>query len=129
MHTPEFGKIHDPKESGTMKTIRKRLLAACSAAAVALTMCGGIPIGSLSALRPITASAAVKTQCETYTGGNVADNDYLYMASPIDSYLTALDGGFMRFQNGAVEGKYLIEYYDKDYNIQDTLLLLLHDSR
>ena len=94
------------KESGKKKHLRKRLTAAMSALAVSLTMCGSLPIGSLLPdAGMITASAAVKTQCETYSGGNVNGQSYSRWTNPIDSYLTVLEGGgFMRFQNGAVDG-------------------------
>ncbi len=106
-----------------MKTARKRLTAAISAAAMTLSMFSGIPIGSIpSDLTAFTADAAVKTQCQTYAGSNANSQAYTNWSNPIDSYLTVLsDGGFMRFQNGAADGKYLIEYYDADYNIQDTI--------
>ncbi len=105
-----------------MKNIRKRLTAAMSSATVVLSMCGSIPINSMMPDALLTASAAVSMQCDYYAGSNLGDQIYLQWSNPIDSYLTAApDGGFMRFQNGALDGKYLIEYYDSAYNIQETM--------
>ncbi len=110
------------KGSVTMKNIQKRLTAVMSAAAVALTMCGSIPINTLLPDTMLTAGAAVSTQCNFYAGNNLNSQNYFNWANPIDSYLTAApDGGFMRFQNGALDGKYLVEYYDSAYNIQKTV--------
>lgn len=107
------------KGSVPMKNIRKRLTAAMSAAAMALAMCGNVPTGSSMPDAMLTANAAVKTQCEFYPGSNLGNQNYQKWSNPIDSYLTvSADGGFMRFQNGAIDGKYLVEYYDSAYNIQ-----------
>lgn len=97
-----------------MKKILKRLTALCSAVATTAAMHMGILFGSENF---ITANSAVRGQCESYQGSNENANDYDRWAYPIESYLTAMsEGGYMRFQNGAVENAYLIEYYDSEYN-------------
>ncbi len=98
-----------------MKKFLKRLTAICSAAATTAAMYTGILFGSENF---ITANSVVRGQCESYQGSNENANDYGYYAyHTIDSYLISLqEGGYMRFQNGAVENAYLIEYYDSEYN-------------
>lgn len=69
---------------------------------------------------------AVTTQCDTYSGSNVNKQNYSTYGTTVKSYLTECsDETFMRVQAGAVDGNLLIEYYDKDYNIQSTKLVAL----
>lgn len=75
----------------------------------------------------IPASDSVKTSCNFYTGINLEAQDYYGRSSTIDSYLTqSPDGGLMRVQAGAIDSQtLLIEYYDKQYNLQKTMTLQL----
>ena len=99
--------------------IRKKLTALLSAAAVALT--AGMPMQRILPDSMLTVRADVVTQCAVYSGSNLNTQNYVYnWATPIDSYLIAVPEGFMRFQNGALETEYLIEYYDTEYNILRT---------
>ncbi|MDO4623528.1 MAG: hypothetical protein Q4B22_11315 [Eubacteriales bacterium] len=62
--------------------------------------------------------------CVSYKGSNRWLQDYFYWAAPITSSLTAAaDGGWMRVQEGAVNGKYLVEYYDAAYKYKSTKLI------
>ncbi|MBR2913936.1 MAG: hypothetical protein IKC40_08460, partial [Oscillospiraceae bacterium] len=107
-----------------MKKISQRLAAVISAAAMMTSACSGLTSCLVGAFPMFEVQAAVKTQCETYTGSNVNAQDYLVWTNPIDSYLVSLDdSGFMRFQNGAVQDKYLAEYYDTSFNIGRTVLI------
>ena len=72
----------------------------------------------------VIANAAVTTQCTTYSGRNTNAQNYSTWAYPIESYLTTTSNGqLMRFQEDAVSGKYLIEYYNTYYNIKSTKLV------
>lgn len=75
----------------------------------------------------IPVSDSVKTICSFYNGSNLEAQDYHTWASPIKSYLTeSPDGGLMRVQANAIDsGTLLIEYYDKEYNIQQIMTLKL----
>lgn len=105
-----------------MKFKASRLTALLCCAAVAAS---GIANG-FSGLTDtaVIANAAVATQCTTYSGRNTNAQNYSTWAYPIESYLTTTSNGqLMRFQEDAVSGKYLIEYYDTDYNIKSTKLV------
>ena len=74
----------------------------------------------------LEADPNVKTTCKVYNGSNLENQDYSTFGSCIDSYeCTSPDGGIMRVQFGAVDGKTLVEYYDTDYNIQKTVTVPL----
>ena len=74
----------------------------------------------------LEADPNVKTTCKVYNGSNLENQDYSTFGSCIDSYEgTSPDGGIMRVQFGAVDGKTLVEYYDTDYNIQKTVTVPL----
>lgn len=75
----------------------------------------------------IPVSDSVTTVCSYYTGSNLEAQDYHVWTSPIGSYLTeSPDGRLMMIQEGAVDSEtLLIEYYDKQYNLQDILTLRL----
>ena len=75
----------------------------------------------------IPASDSVKTSCNFYTGMNLEAQDYYIRSSTVNSYLTqSPDGGLMRVQAGAIDSQtLLIEYYDKQYNLQKTMTLQL----
>jgi hypothetical protein len=75
----------------------------------------------------IPASDSVKTSCNFYTGMNLEAQDYSVRSSTINSYLTqSPDGGLIRVQAGAIDSQtLLIEYYDKQYNLQKTMTLQL----
>ena len=74
----------------------------------------------------LEADPNVKTTCKVYNGSNLENQDYSTFGSCIDSYeCTSPDGGIMRVQFGAVDGKTLVEYYDTDYNIQKTVTVSL----
>ena len=66
----------------------------------------------------------IKTNCNIYKGRNVEYQDYQVWSAPVTSYLTkSPDGGLMRVQSGAVDGKLIIEYYDSGYNYKSTVSL------
>ena len=68
----------------------------------------------------------ILTTCDVYDGSNVEYQNYRTWSSPVTSYLTtSLGGGLMRVQSGAIDGKLLIEYYDRSYNIQGNVTLNL----
>lgn len=70
----------------------------------------------------LEADPNVKTTCKVYNGSNLENQDYSTFGSCVDSYeCISPDGGIMRVQFGAVDGKTLVEYYDTDYNIQKTV--------
>lgn len=74
----------------------------------------------------IQVQAAKNTQCTVYSGSNVDKQNYTYnrWSRPIYSYLEAQEnGGLMRFQANASSDSYLIEYYDKEYNLSGTQLV------
>ena len=75
----------------------------------------------------IPASDSVKTSCNFYTGMNLEAQNYSVWSSTVKSYLTqSPDGGLMRVQAGAIDSQtLLIEYYDKQYNLQKTMTLQL----
>lgn len=75
----------------------------------------------------IPVSDSVKTSCNFYTGMNLEAQDYYGVSSTVNSYLTqSPDGGLMRVQAGAIDSQtLLIEYYDKQYNLQKTMTLQL----
>lgn len=74
----------------------------------------------------LEADPNMKTTCKVYNGSNLENQDYSTFGSCIDSYeCTSPDGGIMRVQFGAVDGKTLVEYYDTDYNIQKTVTVPL----
>ena len=75
----------------------------------------------------IPVSDSVKTSCNFYTGMNLEAQDYYGRSSTVNSYLTqSPDGGLMRVQAGAIDSQtLLIEYYDKQYNLQKTMTLQL----
>ena len=75
----------------------------------------------------IPASDSVKTSCNFYTGMNLEAQNYSIRSSTVNSYLTqSPDGGLMRVQAGAIDSQtLLIEYYDKQYNLQKTMTLQL----
>lgn len=75
----------------------------------------------------IPASDSVKTSCNFYTGMNLESQNYSVWSSTVNSYLTqSPDGGLMRVQAGAIDSQtLLIEYYDKQYNLQKTMSLQL----
>lgn len=63
---------------------------------------------------------AAKTTCTVYSGRNVESQNYSRYSTPIDSYLAVCqDGSLMRLQYGSRIGGVLVEYYDKDYNIDE----------
>ena len=107
-----------------MKRIFRRLTAAVSAAAMMISACSGLTSGIVSYPSVLKAEAAVKTKCEIYEGTNINEQTYTNWTNPIDSYLVPMtDGGYMRLQNGADEKHYLVEYYDADFNIENTILI------
>ena len=68
----------------------------------------------------------ILTTCDVYDGSNVEYQNYRTWSSPVTSYLTTSPGGgLMRVQSGAIDGKLLIEYYDRSYNIQGNVTLNL----
>lgn len=67
----------------------------------------------------------VKTTCTSYNGTNLEKQDYETYGDTVKSYLTAVSGGMMRVQAGAIEGKVLAEYYDSSYNYQKTVTIPL----
>ncbi len=72
----------------------------------------------------LTFSASAAEICVEATGSNVGKNEYVYYWSTArTSFLEPIDDGFMKLQAGAVDGKYLIEYYDADFNQTKTLLV------
>lgn len=74
----------------------------------------------------LEADSNVKTTCKVYNGSNLENQDYSTFGSCVDSYeCISPDGGIMRVQFGAVDGKTLVEYYDTDYNIQKTVTVPL----
>ena len=75
----------------------------------------------------IPVSDSVKTSCNFYTGMNLEAQDYYIRSSTVNSYLTqSPDGGLMRVQAEAIDSQtLLIEYYDKQYNLQKTMSLQL----
>ena len=75
----------------------------------------------------IPASDSVKTSCNFYTGMNLEAQNYSIRSSTVKSYLTqSPDGSLMRVQAGAIDSQtLLIEYYDKQYNLQKTMTLQL----
>lgn len=74
----------------------------------------------------LEADPNVKTTCKVYNGSNLENQDYSTFGSCVDSYeCISPDGGIMRVQFGAVDGKTLVEYYDTDYNIQKTVTVPL----
>lgn len=75
----------------------------------------------------IPASDSVKTTCSFYTGSNLEAQNYDVWSSTVDSYLTeSPDGSLMRVEAGVLDsGELLIEYYDKQYNLQKTMTLQL----
>lgn len=75
----------------------------------------------------IPASDSVKTSCNFYTGMNLESQNYSVWSSTVKSYLTqSPDGSLMRVQAGAIDSQtLLIEYYDKQYNLQKTMTLQL----
>lgn len=78
---------------------------------------------SFSLAEAITSKAA-SSQCTTYDGDNIEDQNYSVYASTIDSYLTLCDdGSIMRFQAGAAVNSYLVEYYDTSYNLTKTVIV------
>lgn len=63
-------------------------------------------------------------ECIEASGNNLNDNDYVYNWSTVrNSFLEATDDGVMKLQSGAVEGKYLAEYYNSDYSLTKSLLI------
>ena len=75
----------------------------------------------------IPASDSVKTTCSFYTGSNLEAQNYSVWSSTVDSYLTeSPDGNLMRVEANVIDsGTLLIEYYDKQYNLQKTMTLQL----
>ncbi len=74
----------------------------------------------------IHVQAAKNTQCTVYSGSNVDKQSYTYnrWSRPVYSYLeTQENGGLMRFQANASSDGYLVEYYDKEYNLNGTQLV------
>lgn len=63
---------------------------------------------------------AATAQCASYEGANGGRQNYSRYASPVNSYLIETENGqLMRLQGDALNKKYLVEYYDKSYNIQE----------
>lgn len=80
--------------------------------AVSFLICIGLMISSF------IFGASAENKCPDITGYNIGANEYTYYWSTvINSYLAVTETGYMRLQNGAVEGKYLVEYYDSAYNL------------
>ncbi len=73
----------------------------------------------LSCMSAFSVNAVAGQTCAELEGSNVdAQNYYWNWATPIESYLAkAPDGTLFRFQAGAIEGKYYVEYYDASFNI------------
>ena len=68
--------------------------------------------------------AEVTTQCTTYDGDNMEDQNYSTYGTTVKSYLTACnDGSLMRFQYGSKLTDYLVEYYDTSYNLTRTVMV------
>lgn len=68
--------------------------------------------------------AAVATQCTTYEGDNIEDQNYSTYGTTVKSYLTSCsDGSLMRFQYGSKLTGYLVEYYDTAYNLTRTVIV------
>ncbi|MDO4623527.1 MAG: hypothetical protein Q4B22_11310 [Eubacteriales bacterium] len=62
------------------------------------------------------------TQCTTYSGSNKNAQNYSRWSEPIKSALAAAPSGeLMRVQAGAIDGKYLVEYYDSAYDYKRNL--------
>lgn len=94
--------------------ICRRLLAAALCIGTVISI---VPNG-MSSVRLNAASE----QCGDYEGYNVGAQSYHQMTETMRSFLTqTTDGQLMRVQSDAVEGKYLVEYYDASYNLQKTL--------
>ena len=72
----------------------------------------------------IESDPSLATSCATYKGSNLESQDYEAWATTVDSYLTTSpDGSLMRVQVGALDGKLLIEYYDRSYNFKRAMTL------
>ena len=68
-------------------------------------------------------NAAVATQCTTYSGSNINAQNYTNWSTTVKSYLTTTDDGYMRVQSNASTDGYLVEYYDTDYNFQESKVI------
>lgn len=77
------------------------------------------PTGTLSSNKAASQAAGTSSEFETLFGSNLDLQDYrFYYSSPVTSYLTETDSGYMRVQSG-VEGKWLVvAYYDSAYRLQ-----------
>ena len=63
-----------------------------------------------------------KQECESYEGGNALSTYNSAYGSTVESYLqTTGEDEIMRFEAYAIEGYYLVEYYDAAYNLQRTI--------
>lgn len=99
-----------------MKKQMKKTLSMILTLAMILTMTNGYHSKDVK--------AAVKTQCTTYEGSNVGAQNYSRWSNPMKSYLVAEDdGSFMRVQYGNKINGLLVEYYDKDYNLEKTKIV------
>lgn len=61
--------------------------------------------------------AADTSECTTYGGSNIGDQDYYTWSDTVKSYLVYQNGRYMRFQANAVRSGYLVEYYDKNFKL------------
>ena len=75
----------------------------------------------------VPVSDSVTTVCSYYTGSNLEAQDYHVWSAPIGSYLVeSPDGRLMLIQAGVLDGgTLLVEYYDKQYNLQTVMTLKL----
>ena len=87
----------------------------CIKTAISTVLCIVMIVSALT----LTANAVEK--CPEIVGSNINGHQYDYNWSTVTrSYLLQTDKNtLMRFQADAVAGKYLVEYYSKDYVVQD----------
>ena len=94
--------------------MKKRMLSIVLSGAMAVST--AVSAGSFSAF--------AVAQCVAYSGSNVNDQDYVQWSDTVKSYLTVCDNGnYMRVQSGAIEGKFLVEYYSSDFEPLSTKLI------
>ncbi len=100
----------------------KKVASVFVATTMSLSLLTGVPFSSPVSDTTSIMASAVTTQCDTYSGSNAETQNYSRWASTIKSHLvTTADGKLMRVQADAVDGYYLVEYYDTEYNIQSTV--------
>ena len=100
----------------TTDRFRKSALLACISLLVIL---GTMTISGSS----FVYAESANPDCEYLSGWNINGNNYSVWSTPVRSYLTKTNDGYMRVQGDVTNSGVTVVYYDNDFNVKSRLIL------